>query len=270
MKKILAHRNRPACLAAFALGTTLTVTSHASISLTGGTFTETFTTQPLATEWSTTTGTHFAGTAGGITGDGTADGLVGTPAAPTGTVTAAFVSTQLPAAVLAGTVAVQNDARYHSTGFISTAATGVLATLTMATLTNNTGGTVLSLSIAYNLGIQNGNVVTPEAEFAGHRVYWSLTGLANSWNPIGDFGFRGTAGGAANQTQPFSMTAPVVNWANGTNAFILWVDDNAATNPDGLYLLDNIAFTPTPEPTAGLLAMSTLGVFGLVRRRVAK
>ena len=280
MKKILAHRTRPACLAAFALGATLTVTSHASISLTGGTVTETFTAQPPATSWSTTAAVAgvFGTSAATITTDNTADGRVGTAAFQTGVVTAAFLSTQLPAAAIAGTVANGTNAQtlYHSTGFVGTPPTGSDGTLLMATLTNNTGGTILSLSVAYDLGIQNNNV--PQAtglqleEIPGHRVYWSLTGLANSWTPIGDFGFRatGVTTDPATRTQGFSMVAPVANWANGTNAYIVWLDDNATNNPDGTYYLDNIAFTPTPEPTSGLLAMSALGVFGLVRRRVAK
>lgn len=143
----------------------------------------------------------------------------------------------------------------------------------MATLTNNTGSAIASLSIEYLLGIQNGNVMTPEAEIVGRRIYWSLTGLQDSWNPIGDFGFRGTLLGAASQTQSYSVTAPVTTWAAGANAYILWLDDNAVTNPDGLYLIDDVAFTPTPvpapEPTAGLLAMGAAGVFGFVRRRLS-
>ena len=268
MKTFLSIRIYPVCIAALGLAAALTATSHAAISLTGATFTETFTTLPPATSWSTPAAI-FGVDGGSISSDATADGLVGTPAFPSGAVTSGSVATQLTAGALAGTVAAQNQARHYSNGFVGTTPTGNGGNLLMVTLSNNTGSTVTSLSIGYDLGLQNGNVLTPEVEFAGHRVYWSLTGTANSWNPIGDFGFRGTAGGVATQTQAFSLTAPVAAWANGTNAFILWLDDNAATNPDGLYLLDNIAFTPTPEPTAGLLALTALGVFGIVRRRTA-
>ena len=244
-------------------------TLRASISLTGGTFTETFTTLPPATSWATTAANFGSGGAN-ISNDATADGLVGTPAASSTSatpVTAALLSTQLPAAAISGTVATANAARYHSAGYASTAPTGTDGTLLMATLTNNTGGAVVSLGVSYVLGIQNGDVDTPEAEFAGHRIYWSLTGLQNSWNPIGDFGIRGTIGGVASQSQSFSLTVPVANWAAGANAYILWLDDNALTGADGLYLIDNVAFTPTPEPTAGLLALAGAGVCGLVRRR---
>ena len=268
MKTSIAILIRPPCLAAFLFGASLTATSHAAISLTGGKLTETFATLPPAASWSTPAAI-FGVDGASISSDATADGLVGTPAFPSGAVTSASVATQLTAGATAGTVAAQNQVRHYSNGFVGTTPTGNGGNLLMVTLSNNTGATVTSLTIGYDLGLQNGNVLTPEVEFAGHRVYWSLTGTANSWNPIGDFGIRGTAGGVTNQTQAFSLTAPVAAWANGTNAFILWLDDNAATNPDGLYSLDNIAFTPTPEPAAGLLALTALGVFGFVRRRTA-
>ena len=143
----------------------------------------------------------------------------------------------------------------------------------MATLTNNTGSTITSLSIGYDFTIQNPTATPAPAEdvIVGHRVYWSLTGLPQSWNPVGNFGTLGLTTGAAIQTVPVSFSAPVATWANGTNAFILWLDDNSNVNPDGLFALDNIAFTPVvPEPTAGLLALGACGVFGLGRRRVAR
>lgn len=243
----------------------LTTASHGSITLLGGTYVETFDTLPPNTSWSTTAGA-FGVNSAAITTDGTADSAVGTPMAPSGTVTAALVSTQLPAAAISGTVAIQTQTRYHGAGFISTAATGDAATLTMLTLTNGTGSVITSMGISYDLGIQNGNVVTPE-EIPGHRVYWSLTGLVNSWNPIGDFGFQGTAGGAATQVKTESMTAFFTGWAPGANAYILWLDDNGTTNPDGLYFMDNVSLTPIPEPTVGLLGIGAFGTLGLRRRR---
>ena len=285
MKTLLALRIRPAFLATLGLGVALTATSHAAISLTalGGAVTETFTTQPPATSWSTTAGL-FGNNGANITNNATADGLVGTPSAPSTSatpVTAALLSAQITAAAVPGTITTANQPRYHSTGtgFVSTTPTGTDGNLVMVTLTNNTGATVSSLSVNYVLGLANSDLLIPEAEFAGHRIYWSLTGLQNSWNPITNadplsstnnfnFGFRtAAAGGAANQTQNYTAIAPVASWADGTNAYIVWLDDNAAAGTDGFYTLDNLAFTPVPEPTAGLLALGACGVFGFARRR---
>ena len=267
MKTFLALRIPRACLAALGLGAALTATSHAAISLTvpGGTVTETFTTLPPATSWSTF---GLTGAGGDIAGNATADTRIQTLAAGT-------ISGQLGTGATAGTVVTAAQSLWYSNGFVGTPPTGTAGSVLLATLTNNTGSTISSLNFTYDLGLMNGNVATPEAEFAGHRVYWSLTGAANSWNAIlnpadpnltinaGNWGYRGTAGGVTVQNQNFSLTAPVATWAAGTNAFVLWLDDNALTGTDGLYTLDNIAFTPiaVPEPTAGLLALSACGVF---------
>lgn len=267
MKTSLTSLKHPACLSALALAAALTATSHASISLTGGTVTETFTTLPPASSWSTFS---LTGAGANISNNATADTRIQA-------ITSGTISGQLGTG--AGAVALAATSLWYSGGFVATPPTGTDGSVLLVTLTNNTGSPITSLRINYDLGLQNGNVVTAEAEFAGHRVYWSLTGAVNSWNPIAsqdatnanNWGYRGTAGGATVQSQPFSLTAPVATWAAGTNAFVLWLDDNAAVGTDGFYTLDNIAFTPTvvPEPTAGLLALGACGVFGLVRRRVA-
>ena len=230
--------------------------SNASIIVIGGTVTETFSVQPPANNWSTTTGLFGSGSAN-ITNDATADALVGTPSAPTGTVTSALLNAQL-ISVAGGTVGTANQSRYYDAGFIGTTPTGVDATLTMVTLTNGTGVNLSTFNITYDLASQNAATQT-EGEIAGHRVYFSLTGNANSWNPIGDFGTTGTV----------SVNAPVGSWVAGTNAFVLWLDDNSVPNPDGLYSIDNVRFTAVPEPSSYLLGMGALGLFGMKRLRKA-
>lgn len=248
------------CCTALVVEATLVGTSQAGIVIIGGTVTETFSAQPPATSWSTTAvGTPFGTGSGNITDNATADALIAN-------VTRGFVSSQHTLGATAGTIALQNESRYYTDGFIGTAPTGVDGNLTMVTLTNSTGINLASLAVRYDLGIQNGDVLTPE-EIAGHRVYWSLTGNANSWNPIGNFGFQGAVGNPATQTQSVNFNVPFTTWAAGTDAYILWLDDNAVTNPDGLYSLDNVAFTAVPEPSACLLALGALGVIGTKLRR---
>ncbi|HUP82202.1 MAG TPA: hypothetical protein VM260_26855 [Pirellula sp.] len=98
---------------------------------------------------------------------------------------------------------------------------------------------------------------TGPEELPGHRVYWSLSGNVNTWNPIGNFGTVGTV----------NFNVPFGTWAAGTDAYVLWLDDNAATNPDGLYTLDNVAFTAVPEPSSGLLGLSAIIAVGVKRRK---
>jgi hypothetical protein len=231
---------------------------------------ETFTTQPAATEWSTTTvGSNFGASSADIFDDLSADSLVGTPDNPFGSVDTNFVSDVLTPGATPGTVAIQNQSRWYSNGFVSTSPTGVAGGLLMARLTNETGRTLFELVISYELGLQNGSVNTPEEAFAGHRVYWSLTGDLESWNPIGDFGYLGAVGMPATQTQVQSFTAPIAPWPTGTPAYILWLDDNGAANPDALYTIDNVSFTGVPEPASGLLVWSAAGMLGWMRHRQA-
>jgi len=228
--------------------------SSAGIIVINGSVTETFSVLPPANNWSTTTGLFGSG-ATGITNGATADALVGTPSAPTGSVTNALLNAQFTT-VVGGTVGTANQSRYYDAGFIGTTPTGVDATLTMVTLTNGTGANLSTFNISYDLASQNAPI---EGEIAGHRVYWSLTGNLNSWNPIGDFSTTGTV----------SFDAPVGSWAAGTDAYVLWLDDNSVPNPDGLYSIDNVRFTAVPEPSSYLLAMGALGLFGMKRLRKA-
>ncbi len=251
MKTVFSFRFGPYC-AGFLLSAFLAATSDASIIVINGSVTETFSTQPPANNWSTTTGL-FGSSSGSITNSATADALVGTPSAPSGTVTNTLLNSQL-ISIAGGTAITANQSRYYDSGFIGTTPTGVDATLTMVTLTNGTGINLASLSISYDLASQN---VPVEGEIAGHRVYWSLTGNTNSWNPIGDFGTTGTV----------AFDAPVGTWAAGTDAYVLWLDDNSIPNADGLYTIDNVRFTAVPEPSACLLAMGALGMFGFKRLR---
>ncbi len=255
MKRTLTLRFLP-YFAGFLLAGCLAATSQASIIVINGSVTETFTVLPPANNWSTTTGL-FGAASGSITNDATADALVGTPAAPTGTVTNALLNAQLTT-VAGNTVGTANQTRYYDAGFIGTTPTGVDATLTMVTLTNGTGVNLSTFNISYDLASQNAAAQVEDA-IAGHRVYFSLTGNANSWNPIGDFGTIGTV----------SVNAPVGNWTAGTNAYVLWLDDNSVANPDGLYSIDNVRFTAVPEPSSYLLAMGAMGLFGFKRLRKA-
>ncbi len=255
MKRTLTLRFLPYC-AGFLLAGFLAATSQASIIVINGSVTETFSVLPPANNWSTTTGL-FGASSGSITNDATADALVGTPSAPTGTVTNGLLNAQLTT-VAGGTVGTANQTRYYDAGFIGTTPTGVDATLTMVTLTNGTGVNLSTFNISYDLASQNAAAQVEDA-IAGHRVYFSLTGNANSWNPIGDFGTTGTV----------SVNAPVGTWAAGTDAYVLWLDDNSVPNPDGLYSIDNVRFTAVPEPSSYLLAMGAVGLFGFKRIRKA-
>ena len=203
-------------------------------------FVEAFTAAPAATSWSRSNAA-FGNSANTITADMTTadnrvNGITGTG------VTIANTSTALDSVVgsLTGT---SNQFRYFQDGHVGTASTGVDASILMARIQNNTGSALTTLNLGWDLTLRNNNVATPEVEIAGHRVYWSLNGT--SWTPVGNFGFRGVAGAAATRTDALGTSITLGKWNAGAPAYILWLDDNAATNPDGIYSLDNVSFTGT-------------------------
>ena len=69
----------------------------------------------------------------------------------------------------------------------------------------------------------------------GHRAFYSLSGLPNSWLPIPQF-----SGLTVSTT---ALAVLNLSWNAGSNLFLLWVDDNALGS-DGAYGIDNFAVTP--------------------------
>lgn len=129
------------------------------------------------------------------------------------------------------------NAQWSSSGFyLQTRPTGNGATLLMATLHNDSGSSVIGISLNYILTV----AVAPGTELIpGYRIYYSLSGAANSWVPVGDFATPGPT------SIPLNLSA--TPWAAGTSMYILFADHDTANNPDGAYQIDNFAIT-YPKP----------------------
>jgi hypothetical protein len=67
---------------------------------------------------------------------------------------------------------------------LQTCPTGVGYTRLLATLQNNTGNAATALTLEYDYGILNAAGTTTAEELPGHQVYYSLTGLPDSWTLI--------------------------------------------------------------------------------------
>jgi len=115
----------------------------------------------------------------------------------------------------------------------------------MATLQNDTGADQAALTFSYDLTENNstaGAVPTVVVEeVPGHRVYFSLTGAAGSWQVVPEVSSIGTTGTRIG-------TANLGSWPSGGLMYVLWADDNAAAdrnntnNEEGGYLIDNVTF----------------------------
>ncbi len=198
----------------------------AAISIVGGGTVVTFDVLPAAADWST------ASTIGASADITTAAALDTAVAA----LTAGGITSQLLSP--GGAPAANALASFDSVALnILTRPTGVRFTELMATLQNNTGGTVSTLALSYNFGINASLAESPG--LWGHRVYFSLTGAASSWT-------NATAFNLADNTpaQVLSGSLNLGTWTSGSTLYLLWVDDNGPSAPDAGFTLDNVSLTP--------------------------
>ena len=192
---------------------------------------QTFASTPPAADWSTVS---LAGAAGTLASVAAVDSAVQALAA-TGITT--VLGTQ--AATAANALAQRSST---GTSFIYTAATGNNATVLMSTLQNDSGGPVAAISISYAYT----RIGTAVEESMGHRAFYSLTGLANSWTLI-----PGLSNIATNQTLTTSATLSTP-WANGAKLYLLWADDNGSGS-DGPFTIDDFSVTSiNPPPVVNL------------------
>jgi len=116
------------------------------------------------------------------------------------------------------------------------------ATLLAATFVNNAGSDITAMVVSYTLGegtyTANGEGIILD----GHIVYYSLTGLPNSWvqlpgAPTGPSAVR------AGTPLTFAMDLSSTPWPSGTRLFMLWADDNGNGNTDAAYTIDDFTIS---------------------------
>jgi uncharacterized lipoprotein YmbA len=168
----------------------------------------------------------------------------GLDAAAQTNVGAAFTEQLGSSATVAPSISSSPIARWNSTlGLVETVATGVGYVSLLAKLRNDSGADKSTLNIAYELNELNADGTTVVEEVPGHRVFYSLTGDANSWTLIPEFS-SGTLG-------TLTATLTLGSWPPGSLLYILWVDDNSSSardntsgaNTEGGYTIDNVVFS---------------------------
>ena len=216
----------PLLVAGVAL-TGATVASAATLTAGAG-YTNDFSVRPDAIDWSTRS---FG--SGGMTGAGEVASATAMDTAVQ-TNSAALITAQCASATgnppnNAGT------ATWASAGgYLQTRPTGTAVTLLLLTLLNNTGTNATGIRVSYDY-VTNRTASVAE-EVRGHRVYYSLTGVANSWSNI--TALSQTAQGTLSVDLTLSGT-----WAIGGNLYLLWADDNGSGAPDDPNDIDNFFVT---------------------------
>ena len=133
-------------------------------------------------------------------------------------------------------------ARWNSAGlYLQTRPTGNDYLVLMATLQNNAGGDVSTITVSYNWDQKNSNPVSED--IPGHRAFYSLTGAPGTWVLIPEFSVFTTTSTA----QTLTATLHLGTWVSGTSLYLLWADDNgpgSTTNPmEGAYTIDDLSIT---------------------------
>ncbi len=160
------------------------------------------------------------------------------------------------------------DRGHTSDRVLSTSPTGVTGAGLELLLTNNTGTTISSLNLSYD--IVRFTVVGTANELPGYQLFYSLDG--STWNNVPALNptLSGPGGVIVPNTAGITSVlnasiALVSGWANNTNLLMRWVDDNAVqTSPDQIIGLNNVAVA-VPEPAS--LGMLVAGSLCLLKRR---
>ena len=124
--------------------------------------------------------------------------------------------------------------RYNSTGRYlqarpTTGGTNAASVL-LGTFQNTSGGDLPNLSLSYDFAV----FVPLAGQLPGFNVYYSLTGLPNSWVVIPSLTQNEVAG---NHSAALSLGS----WPASALLYVLWVDDNADAITDPGYSIDNLA-----------------------------
>jgi len=141
----------------------------------------------------------------------------------------------------------------HSTSYfaLQTRPTGNDYLLLMMTMQNNASADITSFQLTYDFGVPGASTTETSP---GHRVFFSVTGAAGSWQPVPALSGLNVATPGAN------ATISGISWPAGANAYVIWADDNAATNPDGGYTIDNLSISSVAtmvQPTTIVITSPT-------------
>src|SRR5688572_5770027 len=141
----------------------------------------------------------------------------------------------------AGNPALQmGPATWSSSGFyLQTRPTQNKYTALMGKFVNSTGTNATEIRLSYLFTIAAGGAA--EEAGKGNRVYYSFSGLTESWINLTALNTTSAADGSVSVTTNVSL-----NWPDGGSLYLLWVDDNATGQAtDGANQIDDFALHVT-------------------------
>ncbi len=192
-------------------------------------YTNSFASHPPATEWATLS----IGGGGGDTYDLDTD--------VNAIITASGVTAQ-PAENSGNPPAAGQIAYWSSTGlYLQTRPSQNRYTVLMGKFVNNTGTNATQVRLSYVMTFSG--PTAPEEK--GTRVYYSLTGAANSWANLPALNSTANTG-----SYPLS-TNVLLNWTNGGTLYVLFADDNANSGTDEGCQFDNFSLRVTAGEPPG-------------------
>jgi hypothetical protein len=199
----------------------LATTSHGQISFTvAGTGVKSFDTAPtIADGWSTT----FVGSGAGtyLTSNDLYTAVQ--------TLAASAVNVQLPTSATVPPSTFGSNRWNSALQRLQSRPTGVAAILLMATLRNDSGGNVSKITITYDYSamVAADSTVDESPELYGHKVFYSTTGAAGSWNVIPELSMPLTGTFTNTLSAVVNLAAP---WNSGGTLYLLWADDNGPSS----------------------------------------
>ncbi len=261
-----------------ALGVTI-ASSVQALTLTTATTTDNFDSYgaggPAASDWSTTaltaattTGT-FAASGATITNTATFDTQLGLMAATDMATALAVVTAN--GTNTKGKYVNSNAVGIFTNPHLATQVTalswsGVMGNLVVGGTSNLSGMSVIWDSAIDS--VSTAGATTDDGFANGHRLYYSVGGAVGSFKPVANYFFASGSlvnASALNNTANIVFDNPVTP---GTSIYVVWADDNAATNNDGGYAIDNVRFTGVAVPEPSLLgSLLVFGGLSLGRRR---
>jgi hypothetical protein len=141
-----------------------------------------------------------------------------------------------------GTPSSFNYARWNAAGgFIQSRMGNNWCAVFVARLRNDTPMPLQWLDISYD--VTTGPCPCAAEEVPGFRVYFSLTGEANSWLVM-----PALSTGATGHVNAVINLGGIGLWLPGTEAYLLWADDNSS-GTDAYYTLDNLKVALAPRLT---------------------